>query len=165
LLLGPGWVVTLAALHGVAPPSGRTASLAALGLAIIYATLTGMVYSVQLTFVGPRLASGDVRGIELLLFQPYQSFLFAIDLWGYALMCASAFLAAFALPCGQGFRRARPWLLVTGLLTPALALQMNLPQLIWVGAIWGFAFPAATIFLWRGFLALGAETDKPSRDP
>jgi hypothetical protein len=152
LLLGPAWVVALAALHEVAPAAGRGYSGAALALATIYATLTGLVYFVQLTFVGPRLASGTVQGIELLLFVPYQSFLFAIDLWGYSLMCASAMFAAYALP--PGFERARPWLVLTGLLTPALAFQMFVPQLIWAGAIWGLSFPLAAIFLWRGFAGL-----------
>jgi hypothetical protein len=152
LLLGPAWVVTLAALHEVAPVSRRGFSVAALALATIYAALTGLVYFVQLTFVGPRLASGAVQGIELLLFVPYQSFLFAIDLWGYSLMCASALFAAYAL--APEFKRARPWLVLTGLLTPALAFQMFVPQLIWAGAIWGFSFPLAALFLARGFAGL-----------
>lgn len=157
LLLGPAWVMTLAAVHEIAPVARRAFSRSALALATIYAALTGLVYFVQLTFVSPRLARGDVQGIELLLFVPYESFLFAIDLWGYSLMCASALLAAFALPQGSDFKWARWFLILTGLLTPALAFQMFVPQLIWAGAIWGLSFPLAAIFLWRGFAGLAVD--------
>lgn len=64
LLLGPAWVITLAALDAVAPASGRGFSRAALALATVYAALTGLVYFVQLTFVGPRLSSGVCKGLS-----------------------------------------------------------------------------------------------------
>jgi len=151
LLLGPAYVAMLAALHEMAPTGSRGLSRTALALGTVYAALTGLVYFVQLTFVAPRLASGATAGIEVLLFVPYKSFLFAIDLYGYALMCLSALFAAFALPADGPLARARIPLLVTGMLTPALALQMAAPQLIWAGAIWGISFPFAAILLWRGF--------------
>lgn len=151
LLLGPAYVITLAALHDLVASGAKGLSRAALALGVIYATLTGLVYFVQLTFVAPRLASGETAGIELLLFVPYKSFLFAIDLYGYALMCLSALFAGLALPAEGKLSRARLPLLVTGMLTPALALQMAVPQLIWAGAIWGISFPLAALLLWRGF--------------
>ena len=154
LLLGPAYIVTISALHSVASGPAKASSLSALGLAGCYATLTGFVYIIQLTFVGPRLSSANSAGIELLLFIPYKSFLFAVDLYGYALMCVSALFASFALPDGPAFKHARLFLFLTGLLAPALALQMFLPQLIWLGALWGFTFPAAMYFLCLGFAGL-----------
>lgn len=165
LLLGPAWLATLAALHQATPASARALSQTALALGTAYAVLTGLVYFVQLTFVAPRLAAGETKGIELLLFVPYKSFLFAIDLYGYGLMCASALFAALALPSGSGFLPARPWLILTGLLTPALLFQMAEPRLIWAGALWGISFPVAALLLARGFARARADQDRDHSEP
>lgn len=157
LLLGPAYMTMTAALHAVVPHERRVCSLAALAFAGAYATLTGLVYFVQLTFVAPQLAAGRGEAIALLLFVPYKSFLFAIDLYGYSLMCASALFAAFALPRGPDARSARLLLLLTGLLLPALAFQMLMPGLIWIGALWAVTFPGAAWALARYFGRLSAQ--------
>jgi hypothetical protein len=82
LLLGPAYVVLCAAWLAIAAAERRVFGLAALAFAVGYATLTGLVYFVQLTFVAPRLAAGATGDIALLLFVPYKSFIFAIDLLG-----------------------------------------------------------------------------------
>ncbi len=151
LLLGPAFMVMTVAQHQIAPADRKVCSLAATAFAIAYATLTGLVYFVQLTFVAPRLVTGDVAGIELLLFVPYQSFLFAIDLFGYSLMCAATLFAAFAVPEVRGAGPARVLLLLNGLLLPSLAFQMFLPGLIWIGALWAITFPAAAFAVFRVF--------------
>lgn len=160
LLLGSSYLITIAALHQIVSTDRRTFSLTAFGFAIAYATLTGLVYFVQLTFVGPRLAAGETAGIELLLFVPYQSFLFAIDLLGYALMCASTLFASFALRDQPGGGVARLFLFLNGLLMPALLFQMLLPQLIWIGALWAIFFPAAAISLCLLFQKIGRDADR-----
>jgi hypothetical protein len=43
------------------------------------------VYDVQLAVVLPRLARGDTAGIELLIFEPFGAFLYAVDVLGYSL--------------------------------------------------------------------------------
>lgn len=150
LLLGPAFVMLTAALHVLAPAPGKALSLAALAFAIIYATLTGLVYFVQLTLVAPRLAGGDVAGLEPFLFIPYRSFLFAVDLLGYSMMSLSTLLGAFALPEGMGGARlARRAMIANGLILPCLALQMFWPVLIWPAALWAISFPAAMILLAR----------------
>lgn len=157
LLLGPAYVVTLAALHVVAPPEGKVFTLAGLALATAYATLTGLVYFVQLTFVGPRLAAGESADIALLLFVPYESFLFAVDLFGYSLMSAASLVAAFGLPDAPLARWTRAAMLATGALLPFLALQMFVPALIWPAALWGITFPASAILLARLFHGLPSQ--------
>lgn len=153
LLLGPAFVVTMAALHQAAPEERRVFTLSGLAFAVIYATLTGLVYFVQLTFVGPRLATGDTQGIELLLFVPYKSFLFSVDLLGYSLMSAATLIAAFALPDAPRARATRWAMIANGAILPFLAFQMFIPALIWGGAAWGVTFPLAMALLlrqWRG---------------
>jgi len=157
LLLGPSFVILLAALHQCVPAKRKAFTLAGLSLGAMYATLTGMVYFVQLTFVGPRLAAGEVAGIELLLFVPYRSFLFAVDLLGYTMMCAAAALAGLGLPRGTATRPARLALIAHAALIPFLALQMFVPELIWGGAAWGVLFPLAMALLLRLFRTLPAQ--------
>ena len=147
LLLGPSFVVLMAALHAAAPENRKVFTLAGLAFAVMYATLTGMVYFVQLTFVAPRLAAGDTAGIELLLFVPYRSFLFAVDLLGYSLMSMATLIAAFALPAAPYARAARIAMIANGALLPCLAFQMFVPVLIWPAAMWAITFPAATLLL------------------
>lgn len=145
LLLGSSFVIMVACLHHTAPADRRVFSQAALAFATAYATLISLVYFTQLTLVGPRLATGDVEGIEFLIFVPYRSFLFAVDLLGYSFMSISTLLVAFALPVGRAARAARLFLLLNGLLLPFLALQMYVPVLIYPASLWAILFPAAAI--------------------
>lgn len=152
LLLGPVFVVMVAALHQAAPPERRVFTLAAVAFAAIYATLNCAIYFGQLTFVAPRLAKGDVADIQGLLFVPYKSFLFAVDLLGYSFMSLSTLFAAFGL--GRSQRMAKAALIANGLLLPALALQMYFPWLIWIGSLWAVTFPLAAILVARFFAGL-----------
>ncbi len=145
LLLGSSFVIMMACLHHTAPADRRVFSQAALAFATAYATLISLVYFTQLTLVGPRLAAGDTEGIEFLIFVPYRSFLFAVDLLGYSFMSVSMLLAAFALPSTREARSARLFLMLNGLLLPFLALQMYVPVLIYPASLWAILFPAAAI--------------------
>jgi hypothetical protein len=51
-----------------------------------YATLTSLVYFVQLTRGAPRLARGRMEGIEVFRFVPFDSSLYAVDILGYTFM-------------------------------------------------------------------------------
>jgi hypothetical protein len=163
LLLGPAFVVTTAALHAVAPNDRKVFTLSGLAFAAMYATLTGLVYFVQLTFVGPRLAAGDTAGIELLLFTPYESFLFAVDLFGYSLMSAATLIAAFGLPRTPAARWAKAAMIANGAILPFLAFQMFVPGLIWVAAAWAITFPASAVALIRLFQSLPTEGNPPEK--
>lgn len=151
LLLGPTFIVMMAALHEIAAPPRRVFTTCAVLFATMYATLNCAIYFGQLTFVAPRLAQGRTADIQLLLFVPYKSFLFAVDLLGYSLMSLSTLFAAFGLrPTREGLP-AKAALLANGALLPSLALQMYLPGLIWIGSLWAVTFPVASILLARFF--------------
>lgn len=147
LLLASAFVVLMSALHSLTPPDRKVWSQTALGFATIYATLVSLVYFVQLTLVAPRMAGGDLDGIGFLVFVPYRSFLFAVDLLGYSFMSVATLFATFALPNVRLARLAKAGLLLNGLLLPFLALQMFMPDLIQVAALWGVSFPAAMLGL------------------
>ena len=147
LLLGVSFVVLTVSIHYYAEKSAWIWSHLAVVFASMYATLISIVYYVQLAFVIPRLARGDAAGIELLIFEPFDSFLYAVDVFGYSLMSLSTLFAAPVFK-GQGIERWIRWALIAnGCLIPFLALQMYYPPLIWGASLWGITFPAATWLL------------------
>lgn len=147
LLLGSAFLVMMSALHQISDADRRIYSQVALAFAIVYATLISLVYFVQLTLVGPRIAAGDTEGIEVLLFVPYRSFLFAVDLLGYSMMSVSTLFGAFALPATRASRITKAFMLLNGALLPFLALQMFFPGLIYIAALWAVTFPCAAFGL------------------
>jgi len=146
LLLGPAFLMVAVSIHQLASPADKVWSHAATAFATAYMTLTGTVYFVQLTWVGPRLAAGRSAGMEQFLFVPFDSFLYAVDILGYSLMSVATLFAGLAL------RGAVRWLLIAnGLLVPFIALQMYWHGLIWIAALWALTFPAAMIAVARLF--------------
>jgi len=82
LLLGSAFLMLLVCVHQWAPAERRVWSAAAVAFGGVYVTLISMTYFVQLTLVAPRLARGDTTGIEMFLFVPFDSFLYAVDILG-----------------------------------------------------------------------------------
>jgi hypothetical protein len=111
--------------------------------ATIYAALISINYYVQLAWVGPRLARGQVAGMEAFLFTPFDSFLYAVDILGYSFMSVATLFMAKVFT-GGGHERPLRWLLIAnGLLVPFLALQMYWHWLIWFASAWAVTFPGA----------------------
>src|SRR3954453_10607825 len=55
LLLGPAFLIMVAALHQIAPANRRVFTLVGVAFAIVYATLNCAICFGQLTFVAPRI--------------------------------------------------------------------------------------------------------------
>jgi len=147
LLLGVSFVILMVSIHYVTENSARIWTHIAVAFASMYATLVSIVYYVQLAFVIPRLARGDTEGIRLLIFEPFDSFLYAVDVFGYSLMSLSTLFAAMVFGT-RGIERWIRWSLVANAcLIPFLALQMYYPPLIWGGSLWAITFPTATVLL------------------
>ena len=92
----------------------------------------------------PRLARGQIAGIEAWLFVPFDSFLYAVDILGYSFMSVATLCAAPVFT-GGGLRRVVRWFLTAnGLLLPFIALQMYVHWLIWIAALWAVTFPGST---------------------
>jgi hypothetical protein len=142
--LGSSFLVLVVSIHQLAPPERRIWSHTAVVFATAYAILVSTVYFVQLTLVAPRIARGQIAGIEGLLFVPFDSVLYAVDILGYSFMSMATLFAAPVFS-GSGVRRVARWFLTAnGLLLPFIALQMYFHQLIWVAALWAVTFPGAT---------------------
>ena len=144
LFLGPSFLVLVVSIHQVAAPDRRVWSHAAVVFATAYAVLISIVYFVQLTLVAPRVARGQIEGIEVFLFVPFDSFLYAVDILGYSFMSVASLFAARVFT-GSGLNRVvRLFLTANGLLLPFIALQMYFHALIWIAALWAVTFPGST---------------------
>jgi len=144
LLLGSSFLVLVVSIHQLAHPDRRVWSHAAVVFGTAYTVLVSVVYFVQLTFVAPRVARGRIEGIEVFLFTPFDSFLYAVDILGYSFMSAATLFAAMVFT-GRGLERVvRLFLTANGLLLPFIALQMYFHPLIWIAALWAVTFPAST---------------------
>jgi hypothetical protein len=144
LFLGSSFLVLMVSVHHVTPMERRVWSHAALAFATIYAALISINYYVQLTWVMPRLAAGRTQGMEMFLFTPFDSFLYAVDILGYSFMSLATLFAAQVFT-GKGVERVARWFLIAnGLLIPFIALQMYVHWLIWIAALWAVTFPGST---------------------
>ena len=144
LFLGSAFLVLVVSIHYLAPAERKIWSHAAIAFATAYTVLISIVYFVQLTLVAPHLARGQIQGIEVFLFVPFDSFLYAVDILGYSFMSVATLFAAMVFT-GKGLERVvRLFLLANGLLLPFLALQMYFHSLIWIAALWAVTFPGST---------------------
>jgi hypothetical protein len=144
LLLGSSFLVLIVSIHQIASSDRRVWSHAAVAFSTVYVVLISIVYYVQLTLVGPRLARGQVEGIEMFLFVPFDSFFYAVDILGYSFMSLATLFAARVFTGGGLDRVARVCLTANGLLLPFIALQMYFRPLIWIAALWAVTFPVST---------------------
>lgn len=142
--LGSSFLVLVVSIHQLAPRDRKIWSHTAVVFATAYAVLVSIVYFVQLTLVAPRLARGQIEGIEVFLFVPFDSFLYAVDILGYSFMSLATLFAAGVFAGGGLYRVARWFLIANGVLLPFIALQMYFNPLIWVAALWGVTFPGST---------------------
>lgn len=144
LFLGSAFLVLMVSIHQLASPERKVWSHSAIAFGTAYCVLISTVYFVQLTLVAPRIARGQIAGIEPFLFVPFDSFLYAVDILGYTFMSASTLFAARVFT-GPGLERVvRIFLTANGLLIPFLALQMYFHQLIWIASLWAVTFPGST---------------------
>jgi hypothetical protein len=144
LILGSAFLVLMVSVDQLAPAERRVWSQAALAFATVYTVMISINYYVQLAWVGPRLARGQTAGMEVFLFTPFDSFLYAVDVLGYSFMSLATLFAAKVFT-GDGLERTTRWFLrANGLLIPFLLLQMYWHPLIWFASAWAITFPGAT---------------------
>jgi hypothetical protein len=147
LFLGTSFAILMVSVHYYAPEDKKIWSHAGLIFAAIYTVLISINYYVQLTLVVPHLLRGEVESVRFLLFTPFDSFLYSVDILGYSFMSLSTLFAAFVFT-GAGLERTvRRFLIANGLILPFIALQNYYHPLIWLASLWAITFPGATISL------------------
>jgi len=164
LFLGSSFLVLMVAVHYYAPLEKKIWSHAAITFATIYAALISINYFVQLTFVVPHLRRGDLEPIRFVLFTPFDSFLYSVDILGYSFMSLATLFAAFIFKKEGLEGKCRWFLIANGLLIPFISLQNYYHPLIWPAALWAITFPGSTIslaMLFKKSLQRGSDASKP----
>jgi hypothetical protein len=147
LFLGSSFAVLMVSVHYYAPEEKKIWSQVGIVFAAIYTVLISINYYVQLTLVVPHMLRGEVESVRFLLFTPFDSFLYSVDILGYSFMSLSTLFAAFVFT-GPGLERtARRFMIANGLILPFVALQNYYHPLLWIAALWAITFPGATISL------------------
>ena len=147
LFLGSSFAVLIVSVHYYAAEEKKIWSHVAIVFAAIYTVLISINYYVQLTLVVPHMLRGEIDSIRFLLFTPFDSFLYSVDILGYSFMSLATLFAAFVLTEPGLQRTARRFMIANGLLLPFVALQNFYHPLIWIAALWAITFPGATISL------------------
>jgi hypothetical protein len=147
LFLGSSFLILILSVHHYASEDKKIWSHAGILFATIYAVLISINYYVQLTQVLPHMLKGEIESIRFLLFTPFDSFLYSVDILGYSFMSLSTLFTAFVFTGGGLERTARRFLIANGLILPFIALQNYYHPLIWIAALWAITFPGSTITL------------------
>jgi len=147
LFLGSSFLVLMVSVHYYAATEKKIWSHVGIVFAVMYAVLISINYYVQLTLVVPHMLRGEVESIRFLLFTPFDSFLYSVDILGYSFMSLSTLFGAFVFTEPGVERTAQRFMIANGLILPFIALQNYYHPLIWVAALWAITFPGATISL------------------
>lgn len=147
LFLGISFLVLMVSIYYYASEEKKIWGHTALAFAIIYTTLISINYYVQLTLVVPHMINGEIESIRFLLFKPFDSFLYSVDILGYSFMSVATFFAAFVFTETKIAKTARFFLISNGLILPFIALQNFFHPLIWIASLWAITFPGSTMTL------------------
>jgi hypothetical protein len=152
LLLAWSYLVLMGCVLDAVSPEHRIWAILGLSFTVLYATINSTVYFVQLVVVTPLVFQGNAHLAGMLAFEP-RSFMLSLNALAYALMSASAFLAAFAFP-GHAHRWVRRTMWAHGAIGPIVIVAIFWPRMAYVGALWIVTFPAMALALTRHFRTL-----------
>lgn len=161
LLLTWSYLVLMACVLDAAPSEHRVWALLGLCFAVVYATMNSIVYVVQLVVVTPLVFQGYGDTAGVLAFGP-RSFMLSLNALAYALMSASAFLAASAFP-GRAQRLVRGAMWAHGAMAPIVIAAIFWPPMTYVGALWIATFPTMALALAGAFRRVAAATAADGR--
>ena len=150
------FVLAMVALHHAVPRQRQVWTQCALVLAVMYAVLAVIVYSVQLALVVPAKLAGDASatgGLTVTAGTP----MWVIDGAGYILMGLATLFAAGAL-AGEAAQRWLRWFLIAnGLIDPVIVAVYIRPSLLPLGALWIITAPGSMWLLARFFRQSGEQ--------
>jgi hypothetical protein len=107
ILLAPIFVGLMACIHSHAAEASRTFSRIALSLAVIYAAVILVNYSIQFTVVIPSLQSGETQNLSLFTQYNPHGFFIALEVLAYVTMAAALLAAAPVFARGRVERTIR----------------------------------------------------------
>src|SRR4029079_19347162 len=104
LFLGPSFLILMICVHYYAAEDRKIWSHIGLIFASIYTVLISINYYVQLTLVLPHMIQGETDSIKFLLFTPFDSLLYSVDILGYSFMSLATLFSAFVFT-GPGLEK------------------------------------------------------------
>lgn len=146
LVLAWSYMALMACVLDASHPNRKIWSTLGLCFAMIYATINSIVYFAQLSLVIPRQLRGDAESLSLLFFAP-GTFFFAINGLAYGLMSLAALFASQAFHPTGTQARVRWAMVAHGGLGPFIAGAVQLPWLVYIGALWIVTFPLMSALL------------------
>lgn len=144
------FLMSMVALHCLAPEERRFWTQSALALTTIYAVFVIANYVVQLATVLPAQAAGRDAPISLLAQTPHSMF-WDFDAVGYILMGLAMWVAIPAFDKTACQRKVRIAFAANALATPLISIVYFYPvfseKLLMVGGVWAITAPAAMLTL------------------
>src|SRR3990172_4777914 len=155
LFLIPCLVALMATIYHVSSEDRRLYGLLGLVFSLVYASLLGVNYAVQLVVLRPNLLRGETEGMALFaLTNPFSVF-WDLELFGYGFMMLSLITAAFVFARIGLEGWVRKLFLLNGpvniLATVAFAVFLN-PVIVFVSLpVWSILFPVSAGMLFAVF--------------
>jgi hypothetical protein len=146
LFLAPAFVILMVCINQRAAEERKIWSQMGLAIAIMYATLNATVYFVQLTLALPNQLQGLTDQAAILNFNA-GTYLWTVDVFGYALMSLSTLLAAPTFTEGKYAKWIRRLFILNGVLMIPEAFMTIYTPAFTLAIPWVVIFPAAIILI------------------
>lgn len=144
------FMLTMLALHHVAPKEKKIWSHSALLLGILYAVYASFVYVVQLAVAIPKTIQGKAGSIQVIMMSEH-SFFWALDALTYICLGVATFFASFVFVNAGSQKRLKWFLLANAFMTPVIALVYFYPHfstgLLFLGSPWMITAPGSMLLL------------------
>ena len=148
LLLIPAFVILTATIYHTSAEDRRLFGMLGLVFSLVYASLVGANYAIQLVVLRPNLLRGETEGMALFaLTNPYSVF-WGLELIGYGFMMLSLISAAFVFDRSGLEGWVRKIFLVNGMVnilaTVAYTIFLD-PIIVFISLpFWSVLFPIST---------------------
>ena len=146
IFLASSFLVLMIAVHYYTPDERKIWSNIGMVFAIMYATITSIVYFTVLSVVLPNILQGTASTLGVLQWSP-GGFLQNVDGIGYGFMSLATLFSAFAFT-GHGIKAwTRRFMIAHGVIVIGIVGAVFLPVLLGIGALWIITFPLFSIAL------------------
>ena len=133
------FMLSMLALHHVAPKEKKIWSHSALLLSILYAVYASFVYVVQLAVAIPQTIQGNTQSIQVITMSQH-SFFWTLDALTYICLGIATFFASFVFGNAGSQKKLKWFLLGNAFMTPVIAVVYFYPHfstgLLFLGSPW-----------------------------
>lgn len=146
IILAPSFLVLIIAINHYVPDERKIWSNIGMAFAIMYVTITSIVYFTVLSLVLPNMLHGTASSLGVLQWN-LGGFLQNVDGLGYGFMSFATLFSAFAFT-GKGIEAwVRKFMIAHGVIVVGIIGAVFIPELLIIGALWIITFPLFSISL------------------